>query len=283
MFVQRYDIDDKGPLALSICIDPFVNEDGWFDWSDENRLEFRGEELESLLDGKTHKISLGRCLSEGTHKIFVQYVYDEWEQVMDYDFFTGIFAVNIQKVGTKLSGATVKATYNVAKNLVITLKDANNNIIAGKKVTIKVGTISKTLTTNNKGQVVVDISKLVPKTYTATVKFAGDSTYKASSLTVKVVVNKAKPAFTTKQVKVKVKTKTKKIKITLKHNKKGVKGKLVTLKIKGKTYKAKTNKNGVATFKVKKLFKKGKYTGKLRFKGDKYYKAISGKVKVIVK
>ena len=43
-----------------------------------------------------------------------------------------------------------------------------------------------------------------------------------------------------------------------------------------------TNKKGVATFKVKKL-SKGKFTGKLKFKGDKYYKGISGKVKVIVK
>ena len=277
------DIRDKGPLALIIYIDPFLDDEGWFNWDDENMLEFRGEDLEELLDGKTHKVSLERSLSAGTHKLFVVYVYDEWEQSMNHDFFTGLFTVNVQKTATKLSGSAVKATYDVAKNLVITLRDANNNILAGKKVSIKVGSISKTLTTNKKGQIVVDISKLVPKTYAATVKFAGDGTYKASSLTVKkIVVNKAKPKFTTKKVKVKAKTKTKKIKITLKHNKKAVKGKQITLKIKGKTYKAKTNKKGVATFKVKKL-SKGKFTGKLKFKGDKYYKGISGKVKVIVK
>ena len=277
------DIRDKGPLALIIYIDPFLEDDGWFNWDHENMLEFRGEDLEELLDGKTHKVSLKRSLSAGTHKLFVVYVYDEWEQYMNHDFFTGLFTVNVQKTATKLSGSAVKATYDVAKNLVITLRDANNNILVGKKVSIKVGSISKTLTTNKKGQIVVDISKLVPKTYAATVKFAGDGTYKASSLTVKkIVVNKAKPKFTTKKVKVKAKTKTKKIKITLKHNKKAVKGKQITLKIKGKTYKAKTNKKGVATFKVKKL-SKGKFTGKLKFKGDKYYKGISGKVKVIVK
>lgn len=40
----------------------------------------------------------------------------------------------------------------------------------------------------------------------------------------------------------------------------------LTLKIKGKTYKATTNSKGKATFKITKLTKKGKHTGKITWR-----------------
>ena len=57
----------------------------------------------------------------------------------------------------------------------------------------------------------------------------------------------------------------------------------VTLKVKGKTYKATTNSKGKATFKIKNLKKKGKFTAVIKFKGDKYYKKVTKKVKLTVK
>ena len=57
----------------------------------------------------------------------------------------------------------------------------------------------------------------------------------------------------------------------------------LTLKVKGKTYKATTNAKGKATFKIKKLTKKGKYTAKVTYKGDKYFNAKTAKVKITVK
>ena len=187
------------------------------------------------------------------------------------------------KLATKLTAPKVTATYNVAKKLVITLKDANGKALANKKVTVKVGTISKTLKTNSKGQVSLNVATLVPKTYTATVKFAGDSSYKASTVKPKVVVKKATPKMTAKAKTFKVKTKVKKVTATLKNNKGKVLKKVkLTLKVGKKTYTAKTNAKGVATFKVK-LTKKGKYTGTVKFAGSKYYKALSKKVKITVK
>ena len=56
----------------------------------------------------------------------------------------------------------------------------------------------------------------------------------------------------------------------------------LTLKIKGKTYKAMTNSKGKATFKVK-LSKKGKFKGTITFAGNKYYKKISKKVTITLK
>ena len=187
------------------------------------------------------------------------------------------------KVATKLTASKVTATYNVAKKLVITLKDKNGKALANKKVTVKVGTISKTLTTNKNGQVSLNVATLVPKTYTATVKFAGDSAYSASTVKPKVVVNKAKVKLTAKAKTFKVKAKVKKYTATLKNNKgKVMKNTKLTLKIGKKTYTAKTNKKGVATFKVK-LTKKGKNTATVKFAGNKYFKALSKKVKITVK
>ena len=50
-----------------------------------------------------------------------------------------------------------------------------------------------------------------------------------------------------------------------------------------KTFKAKTNAKGKATFKIKKLTKKGKYSAVIKFKGNKAYKASSKKVKITLK
>lgn len=82
----------------------------------------------------------------------------------------------------------------------------------------------------------------------------------------------------------KVKTKTKKYATTLKTNKnKAIKNVKLTLKVKGKTYSAKTNNKGKAIFEITKLTKKGKYNAIVKFIGDTKYKATSKKVKITVK
>ena len=229
--------------------------------------------------------------AEGVHEYTLYFAGDE----TNYKESTKLVTVTVTKasepdtpvpptkVATKLAAAKVTATYNVAKKLVITLT-ADGKALANKKVTVKVGTISKTLTTNAKGQVSLNVATLVPKTYTATVKFAGDNDYLASSVSPKVVVSKAKPKFTAKAKTFKVKVKTKKYTVTLKNNKGKVMKKVkLTLKVGKKTYKATTNSKGKATFKITKLSKKGKYTATIKFAGSKYYKAISKKVKITVK
>ena len=77
--------------------------------------------------------------------------------------------------------------------------------------------------------------------------------------------------------------KVKKYTITLKSGSKAVAKVKVYLKIKGKTYKATTNAKGKAIFKIKKLTKKGKYSAKITFKGNKNYKASKKTVKIIIK
>ena len=50
-----------------------------------------------------------------------------------------------------------------------------------------------------------------------------------------------------------------------------------------KTYAAYTANNGVATFKLTKLTKKGTYAAVVQYKGNGYYNAKSVKVKMVVK
>ena len=66
-------------------------------------------------------------------------------------------------------------------------------------------------------------------------------------------------------------------------NSKAIKSVKVTLKIKGKTYTAKTNSNGKAIFKITKLTKKGKYSAKIKFAGNGYYKASSASKTITIK
>ena len=62
--------------------------------------------------------------------------------------------------------------------------------------------------------------------------------------------------------------------VTLKDNTgKAIKKAKVTLKVKGKTYKATTNSKGKAVFKIKNLKKKGTFKATITYKGNKYYKA----------
>ena len=239
--------------------------------------------LDNLLGNYTFEISYPGDEYEGYAPVSVNKSFSFAEIMYNGTNGSNSTPVTPTKTATKLTAPKVTATYNVAKKLVITLKDAKDKALANKKVTVKVGSISKTLKTNSKGQVSLNVATLVPKTYTATVKFAGDSSYKASTVKPKVVVNKAKPKLAAKAKTFKVKAKVKKYTATLKNNKGKVLKKVkLTLKVGKKTYTAKTNAKGVATFKVK-LAKKGKNTATVKFAGNKYFKALSKKVKITVK
>ena len=189
----------------------------------------------------------------------------------------------ISKADTKVTSAAVSAVYNNNKNLVVTLKDSQGRPISNVAISINLGGV-KTLNTDKNGQVKFNIAKLVPKTYTAKVTFKGNSNYKESSANVKVTVKKATPKLTAKSKAFKRTDKTKKYAVTLKTNQnKVMKNTKVALKVNGKTYSTKTNSKGVATFKLTKLTKKGKFTAVVKSAGSKYYNAKTVKPKITVK
>lgn len=192
--------------------------------------------------------------------------------------------ITVNKDSPNLAAEPITATYNVDEELVIILKDSLGNPIQSQDLTVNFGSGDNNYRTDVNGQVKINVAGLVPKAYAVSIKFAGNENYSNVAISSKMTVNKATPKLIAKKATFKVKTKTKKYKVTLKNNKgKALKKAAVTLKVKGKTYKAKTNNKGVATFKITKLTKKGTFKTKVAFKGNSYYKAVSKSIKIKVK
>ena len=224
----------------------------------------------NVLSGSGWKVPLGA----GTYVAY----YNATD--FDIDNFKGVIVIN--KAKTAITTKAITATYNVNKYLTITLKDSNGKALSGVKVTVTIGT-AKTYKTDKNGQIKINVANKVPKTYTVKIKYAGNANYIASSKSVKVVVKKATPKMTASAKTFKVKVATKKYTITLKNNKnKVMKNTKVTITINKKTFTAKTNSKGVATFKITNLKKKGKYTATIKYAGSKYYKALSKKATITV-
>ena len=216
-------------------------------------------------------------LNVGTYNLTVTTVPDG-----DHYSVTMNATITVNPIQTQLIGNAVTAVYKANKYLVITLKDANGNLLSGLKVTIVLNG-AKTYTTDKDGRVKVSTKALVPKKYYAKVTFNGNANYLKSTKTIKVTVKKATPKLTAKKKTFKKSVKVKKYTITLKYGKTALKKVKVYIKIKGKTYKATTNKKGKATFKIKKLTKKGTFKSKITFKGNKYYNKVTKKVKIKVR
>ena len=203
----------------------------------------------------------------------------------NYNPVTKTASITVNKLKTTLNAKSIATVYNVNKNLVITLKDSKGNALNGVNITVQLKDAKTYTTTTKNGQIKVSTKGLAPKVYTAKITFKGNTNYeKTSKNTVKVTVKKATPKITAKKKTFKRTVKTKKYNIALKTNlKKAMKGVKVTLKVNKKTYSAKTNKKGIATFKITKLTKTGKYTAIVKFAGNKYYNAKAVKQKIIVK
>jgi len=195
----------------------------------------------------------------------------------------GNATITVSRTNTVLTADAVTATYNINRDLVITLKDANGNTISGAKLIVNLKGVREYITDAN-GQVKVNVAKLVPKTYTVIITFNGDDAYVKSIRNVQVTVKKAKAKIVAKKKTFKKSKKVKKYTVTLKNNVgKAMKKVKLTLKVKGKTYKAKTNVKGKATFKIKNLKKKGKYRATVKFAANNYYNKVTKKVKITVK
>ena len=168
-----------------------------------------------------------------------------------------------------------------------TLNDAEGNALANKTVQVALnGKVYEAVTDEN-GTVSIVISLNAAKTYSLNAFFIGDDDYKGSTAAAKVTITKKKTTLKAAKTKYtfKAKAKSKVIKATLKTSNKYLKaGKKVTIKIKGKTYTAKTGKNGAVKLNIKALSKKGTYKAKIKFAGDSTYKASNSKtIKIVIK
>ena len=184
-----------------------------------------------------------------------------------------IIVVNPSNAENKKTKIMVKSRFAGASNVAMyyfdgskfkarIVGDDGKYVGKGQTVTIKLNKKTYKVKTASNGYVTLKIPSTVkPGTYKLTATYKGQTIKK----TIKVKQN-----LKTKKYSVKKSAKKLVIKATLKNGKKAVKYKKLTLKIKGKTYKAKTNKNGIAKFTIKKnvikKLKKGKtYTVKVTY------------------
>lgn len=149
----------------------------------------------------------------------------------------------------KLTASDLTKYYTGSDKFRFYLKDGDNKAVSGAIINVVFNKNTIPLKTNKKGYVELDTKALGVGTH------AIKATCNGLSVSKKIVV---KPLLVTKNIS-KKKAKTIKFSAKLVNTKgKAVASKKLTFKLKGKTYTAKTNNNGVATVSLKNL-KVGKY------------------------
>lgn len=160
----------------------------------------------------------------------------------------------------------------------ISLKDSNNAPISGQKVIAKVNNEYYSMYTDDNGKTSLQL-KLKPNSYILKVAFKGNDNYTAVSKKFNVNVVKLKSVVKVQNASV---LNNDYFKATLK-DKFGnpMSNKKVTFTVNQLTYTAKTDKNGVASFKNT-FSPKAIYSVKISFAGTTYYKAVSKTISMIV-
>ena len=205
-----------------------------------------------------------------------------------YNYNSSIKSIDLMK-NAQIISKSASYIINYGGKYSITLKDINGTPLTGKKVTFTLnGKYIGLSTTKSNG---IATFTLTPKVLKAAkygkknliIKFS-DSDYKLTKKTVKITITREKTKLSAKSKAFKKSIKTKKAVAFLKNSKgKAIKNVKLTLKVKGKTYKAKTNSKGKAIFKITKLTKKGTYKAKVNFVGNSYYKSISKSIKIKIR
>ena len=188
---------------------------------------------------------------------------------------------NIEVLPTLIAKDLVKR-YGDESKFYISLIDTSGNPVANANISMKIDGVSYSRLTDKNGNASLDINQkpgqymLVAVDSLTGLEMSYDVTVlQAKKSTPKIVANK-KTFLTT--------PKTKKYTIALKDNAgKAIRNAKVTLKLKGKTYKATTNSKGKATFKITNLSKKGSYKATLVYDGSIIYNKATKTVKFTVK
>ena len=179
------------------------------------------------------------------------------------------------KITTRITGNKNVNTY-YAKNYAYKLRiigDDGKPVGSNVAVKVTVNGKAQTMKTDKNGYITLKFTKAyLPKTYTVTAEYKG--------IKVNNKVN-VKQILTLKKVKVKKSAKKLVLKATLKEGKKPLKKKKVTFKFKGKKYKAKTNKKGIAKVTIKKsVLKKLKVGKKVKYQVTYLKDTVKRSVKV---
>ena len=196
-----------------------------------------------------------------------------WEGNSKYEAWSNYTYVRVLKAPT-LKASDLKMYYCDGSYFKLTVYDSFGKLAAGKYVTFYIdGKKFKSIKTDKNGVAKFKVS-LTPKTYKVTAKYRG------ASITKKITV---KQVLALKTVRVKKSAKKLVLTATLKQGKKAIKNKVLTFKFYGKTYKAKTNKYGVAKVTINKNVLKKLKVGKKVTYQVKYVSDIVKKIAKVIK
>ena len=217
--------------------------------------------------------------AEGTYNLVVSYDGDSnfnAAPTMDFSF-------TIRAPTPILTANDVTVVYGYNKDMMIYLMDSDGIPISGKEIYIKLVFGGKYYVyygdTGSSGALRLSTKGIDPGTYTVYI-----SSENCKQISAKMIIKKATVKLTANAKTFKKSVKIKKYTITLKNNlNKVMKSTKVTLKVNGKTYSAKTNTKGQATFKITKLTKKGKFTAIVKYGGSKFYNSKTVKPKITVR
>ena len=197
----------------------------------------------------------------------------------DYDINLTEEDIIINKAKSEITSSNVTTIYNDDKDLVITLKDNKGKALIGETVTVMLDGLQQ-YTTDENGQIKVNIAKLMPKIYDATIIFDGNSNYLGSSTAVKVEVGKGNTTVSSNNVTT-VYNEDGFLIISLKDAKgNALVGQFVSVDLGGVQLYL-TDENGNVKINVGKLVPKN-YTAVIGFAGDDYYLNSSTTAKVEV-
>ena len=179
--------------------------------------------------------------------------------------------------------AVAKEDGRIGEYFKVTLKDSEGNPLANKPIQIGFNGKVYDKTTDHDGKAELQINLGYKGTYTFAICYLGDDDYESVFEVAKIVVSPKKMSLTVPTKSYKASAKTKTLTATLKDNKGHlIRSKVISFKVNGKTYTAKTNSKGVATVKVS-LSTKKTYSFTVKFAGDKKFAAVTKTGKVTIK
>lgn len=258
----NYEVDD---FELKIYVYPEITYPSAMFWSQNKYLTLKTSYVENgrliitkafgpdyadvKFSGNEVKVSLSKLDID-----YYEYDYLEAHFFVDgIEMWTNSVDIVVKPLTKLVGGKNINAYYTDTVIYSLKVYGPYGKLVGKNEVVnVKVGSKNHKLKTDKNGVVKIKLAN-TPGTYTI------KATYKG--VTVKNTL-KVKQILTLKTVKVKKSAKKLVLTATLKKGKKALKNKRVTFKFNGKTYKAKTNKKGIAKVTVKKStlkkLKKGK-------------------------
>ena len=244
-----------------------------------------GLTVEFYVNDEGYPVYVGKAITDkdgiATLTAEIPRIYDEnptiLAEIIDpYHFNPTSATANISAIWLIDTKITLNNNINSGGNLAI-LKDSNGNVLPNKPVNIVIGSKNYPMVTDSNGCIIMPI---MPRgSYSISVSFEGDDDYYESQNSAKINIlpslleNKDFTVYYGNVIKYKVRAKGSDGKYSA--------GNVVTIKVNGKTYHVKTDKNGYATQALK--LKSGSYIITAEFNGDKVSNKLTFKPTLIAK